>query len=207
MGGQCINKALFCDEQVDCQDGSDENACGVDQDPNRAPECDTATCQLPDCFCSPDGTRIPGNINPDQVPQMITITFNGAINSDNIDLYQEIFNGETVNPNGCTITGVRAPFLRVGGNKQFEMMADQFFAYDASITAPLARVPQWPYTLYFRMPHKCHGNAGKCPSRSRPVWEMVINELDRRDDPTFDEALPGCHLVSSCSNIVDPDQF
>ena len=29
--GQCINKALFCDEQVDCQDGSDENACGVDQ--------------------------------------------------------------------------------------------------------------------------------------------------------------------------------
>ena len=75
------------------------------QDPNRAPECDTATCQLPDCFCSPDGTRIPGNINPDQVPQMITITFNGAINSDNIDLYQEIFNGETVNPNGCTIKG------------------------------------------------------------------------------------------------------
>merc|ERR1711899_259380 len=82
--GQCINKALFCDEQVDCQDGSDENACGVSQDPNRAPECDTGACLLPDCFCSPDGTRIPGNINPDQVPQMITITFNGAINSDNI---------------------------------------------------------------------------------------------------------------------------
>jgi len=275
--GQCIAKSLFCDDQVDCSDGSDETACDVNQDPNRAPECDTATCQLPDCFCSPDGTRIPGNINPDQVPQMITITFNGAINSDNIDLYRDIFNGETVNPNGCTIkgtfyvshrytnysavqelhrkgheigvfsvtnkdepdywsegsyddwlaemagarliierfanisdgtiTGVRAPFLRVGGNTQFEMMADQFFAYDASITAPLARVPQWPYTLYFRMPHKCHGNAGKCPSRSHPVWEMVINELDRRDDPTFDEALPGCHLVSSCSNIVDPDQF
>merc|ERR1712045_239917 len=80
--GQCIAKALFCDDQVDCSDGSDETACDVNQDPNRAPECDTATCQLPDCFCSPDGTRIPGNINPDQVPQMITITFNGAINSD-----------------------------------------------------------------------------------------------------------------------------
>merc|ERR1712088_645052 len=130
---------------------------------------------LPDCFCSPDGTRIPGNINPDQVPQMITITFNGAINSDNIDLYQELFNGERQNPNSChmkgheiavfsvtnkddpnywsegsyddwlaemagarliterfanitdgSVIGVRAPFLRVGGNKQFEMMADQF---------------------------------------------------------------------------------
>ena len=47
-----------------------------------------------------------------------------------------------------------------------------------------------------------------CPSdRSHPVWEMVINELDRRDDPLSDEPLPGCQLVSSCSNIFDPDQF
>lgn len=106
-----------------------------------------------------------------------------------------------------SVIGVRAPFLRVGGNKQFEMMADQFFVYDTSITAPLGRVPIWPYTLYYRMPHKCHGNAQNCPSRSHPVWEMVINELDRRDDPDFDERLPGCHLVSSCSNIQTPEQF
>ena len=51
------------------------------------------------------------------------------------------------------------------------------------------------------MPHKCHGNSGNCPSRSHPIWEMPINELDRRDDPDFDESLTGCHLVSSCSNI------
>ena len=106
-----------------------------------------------------------------------------------------------------SVIGVRAPYLRVGGNKQFEMMADQFFVYDTSLTAPLGRVPIWPYTLYYRMPHKCHGNAQNCPSRSHPVWEMVINELDRRDDPTFDEDLPGCHLVSSCSNIQEPRQF
>ena len=29
--GECIDKKLFCDEQPDCSDGSDENACGVDQ--------------------------------------------------------------------------------------------------------------------------------------------------------------------------------
>ena len=58
------------------------------QDPNRAPDCDLGQCQLPDCFCSPDGTRVPGNIDPAQVPQMITITFNGAVNSDNINLYR-----------------------------------------------------------------------------------------------------------------------
>ena len=49
-----------------------------------------------------------------------------------------------------SVIGVRAPYLRVGGNKQFEMMADQFFVYDTSIIAPLERVPIWPYTLYYR---------------------------------------------------------
>ena len=63
------------------------------------------------------------------------------------------------------------------------------------------------FTALCRMPHKCHGNAGKCPTRSNPIWELPINELDRRDDPTFDERLSGCHLVSSCSNIYDKDQF
>ena len=60
------------------------------QDPNRAPECDLEQCQsgdILDCYCSLDGTRVPGDMDPLQVPPMITITFNGAINSDNIDLY------------------------------------------------------------------------------------------------------------------------
>merc|ERR1712241_387620 len=32
-------------------------------------------------------------------------SFNGAINTDNIDLFQEIFNGERQNPNGCSLKG------------------------------------------------------------------------------------------------------
>lgn len=39
----------------------------VDSDPNRAPDCDPTQCVLPDCFCSADGTRIPGNIEANQV--------------------------------------------------------------------------------------------------------------------------------------------
>lgn len=250
---------------------------GVEEDPNRAPVCDKNQCVLPDCFCSIDGTRIPGNLNPPQTPQMITITFSGAINIDNVDLYQDIFNGDRKNPNGCqvkgtfftshkytnysavqelhrkgheisvfsitnkenpnywshgtyddwlaemagarlimerfanitdnSIIGLRAPYLRLGGNAQFEMMNDQFFIYDASITAPLGKFPLWPYTLYFRMPHKCHGNGQNCPSRSHPVWEMVMNEMDRRDDPELDEGLSGCHYVDTCTNIRTAKQF
>jgi len=103
-----------------------------------------------------------------------------------------------------SVVGVRAPYLKVGGDTQFKMMNDTYFPYDASITVPLGRVPVWPYTLDYRIPHTCHGN---CPKESWPIWEMPINELDRREDPTFDEELTGCPLVSSCTNIQDTDQF
>lgn len=276
--GDCIDKILFCDGNTgDCKDGSDETACTVDDDPNAAPRCDPSACVLPDCFCSVDGTKVPGDLEVGQIPQMITLSFNGAVNIDNINIYQQIFRDDFINPNGCSIKGtffvshkytnysavqdfhrkghevgafsitrkddpkywtegtyddwlaemagarliierfanitdgsvigVRAPYLRVGKNNQFQMMNDQFFVYDASIAAPLARVPVWPYTLLYRMPHKCHGNANNCPTRSQPIWEMPINELDRRDDPGFDERLSGCSLVSSCSNIYEKEQF
>ena len=75
----------------------------MDNDPNRAPPCDPSVCVLPDCFCSEDGTTIPGDLPPKDVPQMITITFDDAINNNNIGLYKEIFNGKRKNPNGCDI--------------------------------------------------------------------------------------------------------
>merc|ERR1712008_281862 len=84
-----------------------------------------------------------------------------------------------------SVVGLRAPYLRVGGNSQFTMMEEQAFLYDSSITAPLQN----------------------CPTRSHAVWEMVMNELDRREDPTVDEDLPGCAMVDSCSNILSGDQF
>ena len=82
--------------------------------------------------------------------------------------------------------------MLVGGDTQFRTMNDSYFPYDSSMIAPLGRVPVWPYTMDYRVPSgNCNGN---CPTQGWPVWELPINELDRREDPTFDEELTGCPL-------------
>jgi len=50
------------------------------------------------------GTEIPGKLPPNEVPQMVLITFEDAINDDNIDFYSRLFSGKYVNPNNCPIT-------------------------------------------------------------------------------------------------------
>ena len=90
---------------------------------------------------------------------------------------QRIIIEKFANLSDNSVVGLRAPYLRVGGNNQFTMMEEQAFLYDSTITAPLTNPPLWPYTMYFRMPHRCHGNLQICPTRSHAVWEMVMNEL------------------------------
>ncbi|KAG7306036.1 hypothetical protein JYU34_008607 [Plutella xylostella] len=70
-----------------------------------AKRCEPAECQLPYCFCSKDGTIIPGGLDPEDTPQMILLTFDGAVNLNNFELYKKVFNGKIKNPNGCPIRG------------------------------------------------------------------------------------------------------
>lgn len=56
-------------------------------DTNGAPACDAQKCRLPGCWCSEGGTAIPGNLTAPAVPQMITISFDDAVNADNFELY------------------------------------------------------------------------------------------------------------------------
>ncbi|KAL6264333.1 hypothetical protein P5V15_004440 [Pogonomyrmex californicus] len=103
--GTCLPTLYFCDGSVDCPDGSDEGWCDMRHDINAAPVCDMEKCQLPNCWCSKDGTQIPGNLSALVTPQMITITFDDAVNVENFELYSKIFTDNRKNPNGCPIKG------------------------------------------------------------------------------------------------------
>jgi len=274
---ECIDTELFCDGVVHCRDGSDETMCSADQDPNFAPKCNKTTCKLPECYCSENGDSIPNDLPRESVPQMIMITFDDAVNNNNIDIYDELFAAGRNNPNGCSIkgtlflshkytnysavqdlhrrgheiavhsithnsdesywangtvdqwskemagarliverfanitdnsvVGMRVPLLKVGGNNQFKMMENQGFLYDSSMGVPLSSRPKYPYTLHHRMPHQCHGNFQKCPTRSASVWEIPMNEYDRRENPEDGSELSGCVMVDQCSNLVSGQLF
>ena len=66
-----------------------------------------SNCTLPSCWCSSDGTLVPGGLTPSDVPQMVTITFDDAINDENWRLYQNrLFSPSRKNPNGCPVLNI-----------------------------------------------------------------------------------------------------
>lgn len=68
-----------------------------------AQKCDPRKCKVPDCRCG--GTDIPGEFSPEEIPQIVLLTFDDAVNDLNHDLYNELFNTGRANPNGCPILG------------------------------------------------------------------------------------------------------
>jgi len=71
---------------------------------DNAGKCNTTDCVLPNCFCSSDGTQIPGNLDPEQIPQMVIISMDDTVNANNYENYRKVFQGRT-NPNSCPIRG------------------------------------------------------------------------------------------------------
>merc|ERR1712123_13946 len=250
--GNCdrVNKRPECSDELrdttKCIPNPEEVTLELQlEDPNLLPECDRQKCVLPDCYCSVDGTLVPGveelGLDIKEVPQMISISFNGAVNGENMKVYDKLFTSDRVNPNGCTakgsfyvshkytnysavqelhrkgheigvfsvtnseepeywengsydtwllemagnrqiieqfadikdgtVIGVRAPYLKVGGDTQFKMMNDTYFPYDSSITAPLSKVRSGPtpwttesHTNAMETVPKKPGLSGKCQS-------------------------------------------
>lgn len=67
-----------------------------------ATACDNSVCQLPNCFCG--GNQIsPGNLQPEEMPQIVILTFDDAVNDLNWKLYTRLYFQNRKNPNGCPI--------------------------------------------------------------------------------------------------------
>lgn len=241
------SKLKFCTfktSTLTCGPVSDEEEVKQDEATQDAqdslPTCDNK-CQLPDCFCSADGTAIPGQLQPNQVPQMVLLSFSGAVNELVFDHYKKILgysskfgSGQTrLNPNGCGIratffvsheytsyaqihwlaaqgheiglhsishrlpeiwwtdksnysdwveemigmreillqltningdtpvikredmSGMRAPYIKPGGDNMYQMINDFGLSYSSSIVAPKADYPLWPFTLDSKVPFDC----------------------------------------------------
>ncbi|VDK69232.1 unnamed protein product [Litomosoides sigmodontis] len=75
---------------------------------NRQPLKDcptTASCLLPNCFCSRSRMEIPGGLLARDVPQIVLLTFDGPVTDQTFVTYKSLFNGNYRNPNGCPIKG------------------------------------------------------------------------------------------------------
>ncbi|XP_054737880.1 chitin deacetylase 8 [Anastrepha obliqua] len=71
----------------------------------KAQYCTTDKCQLPDCRCS--GLRLPSaefRGHEKEIPQLITVTFDDAVNVINYEQYQQLFDGLN-NPDNCSAQG------------------------------------------------------------------------------------------------------
>jgi len=63
--------------------------------------CSAENCRLPLCKCA--NTKTPGNINLNEVPMMIMLTFNGVVRQEHSAYLQRILNPIYRNPNGCPV--------------------------------------------------------------------------------------------------------
>lgn len=241
------SKLKFCTfktSSLTCGPVSDEEEVKQDEATQDAqdslPTCDSK-CKLPDCFCSPDGTTTPGGLAPSQIPQMVMLSFSGAVNEMVFDHYKKILgysnkfgSGQSrLNPNGCGIkatffvsheytsyaqihwlaaqgheiglhsishrlpelwwtdkanysdwveemigmreillqltningdtpvikredmVGMRAPYIKPGGDNMYQMINDFGLSYSSSIVAPKSEYPIWPFTLDSKVPFDC----------------------------------------------------
>ncbi|XP_011305621.1 uncharacterized protein Cda5 isoform X4 [Fopius arisanus] len=67
-----------------------------------AAKCRKDVCLLPDCNCG--GADIPGDYLPEEIPQIVLLTFDDSVNDLNKGLYSDLFEKGRKNPNGCPIS-------------------------------------------------------------------------------------------------------
>ncbi|KAK4337374.1 hypothetical protein RND71_043331 [Anisodus tanguticus] len=114
--------------------------------------CDRKNCQLPNCYCSEDGTMIPANYS-DWAEEVIGLR----------EILLKFGNGgNTAGPlTRDNIIGLRSPYIKPGGDPMYEMAHDFGLAYDSSLVTPKGNVPYWPFTWDYRQPFECSNQKQK----------------------------------------------
>ena len=59
------------------------------------------------------------------------------------------------NVNEEDVKGFRAPFLQIGGNREFGVLHDNKFLYESSMPTSQMNPPMWPYTLDYSTTQEC----------------------------------------------------
>jgi hypothetical protein len=75
-------------------------------------DCSASNCRLPLCKCS--NTRIPNDIEYDDTPMMIALSFSGVLTAGHAKYLKKILNPVFKNPNDCPIQSTL--FLSHSGN-------------------------------------------------------------------------------------------
>ena len=91
------------------------------------------------------------------------------------------------------IRGMRAPFLQIGADRQFDMLKEEGFTFDASMVA-ITDPPSWPFTLQY--PQDLTTGVcmiQPCPNQPYDLWEVPLNVL-YMDSPFT----PECSMVDGC---------
>ena len=72
------------------------------------------------------------------------------------------------------IRGVRSPYLAIGGDRFYDMLEEEHFQYDASMTS-ISQNPIWPHTMHYGSTGYCNSASQECPQSDHSLWQVPLN--------------------------------
>jgi len=124
---------------------------------------------------------------------------------------QRRITSQFANVPACDISGMRSPFLQLGGDTQFSMLHNNNFDYDCSWPTRAfgymdAETGLYPYTMDYQSVQDCE--IKPCPTCSYPgLWVQPMLDLE---DEWIGSVVPGqgnpCSMLDACT-IIPHDEY
>jgi len=124
---------------------------------------------------------------------------------------QRRITSQFANVPACDISGMRSPFLQLGGDTQFSMLSNNNFEYDCSWPTRAfgymdAETGLYPYTMDYQSVQDCE--IKPCPTCSYPgLWVQPMLDLE---DEWIGSVVPDqgnpCSMLDACT-IIPHDEY